>query len=187
MALKDFSGPDDLEVAVVLIDIVGAGLDAQFEGFVIAHGAGGEGEVSCAFELPGDGTQLSECAAVLREGVTQLGDSPVTVVGDAFDHHGHAVGRIAFIEDLLEGCSVLVFTGAAADGALDVVLGHVLGAGLVHGQAQPEVAVGISAAVPGGHDELAREPGEDGAALGIRGALLALDGGPLGMTGHGDS
>src|SRR5512143_3335397 len=108
----------------------------------------------------------------MREGVAELGNGAVAVVCDALDHHGHAVRSKALIHHLLEGCRVLVLAGAAADGALDVVLGHVLRAGLVDGQTQAEVGIWVAAALSCSHDELTREPGENGAALRVRSTLL---------------
>jgi len=45
-----------------------------------------------------------------------------------------------------------------------------------------EVVEGFAAALPRRHADLARDLGEQGAALGIGDALRALDRGPLGMT-----
>src|SRR5256885_13399263 len=49
---------------------------------------------------------------------------------------------------------------------------------------EPEVAVRIAAALAGRQHDLAGHLGEDRAAFDVVGALLALDLGPLGMTGH---
>ena len=46
------------------------------------------------------------------------------------------------------------------------------------------VGVGVAAALARRHADLARDLGEQGAALGVGDALLALDRGPFGMTGH---
>ncbi len=82
---------------------------------------------------------------------------------------------------------VLVLACTAFDGALDIVLGHVFVARLIHGEAQAEVGIGITAAFAGRHDDLARETREDRAALGIGRPLFSFDGGPFGMTGHTSS
>ena len=49
------------------------------------------------------------------------------------------------------------------------------------------LASGIGPALLGGHDDGARELREELAALGVGGALLVLDRGPLGVTGHAAS
>jgi hypothetical protein len=54
-------------------------------------------------------------------------------------------------------CAVFVFTSAAFDGTLDVVLGHVLGAGFIHRQPQTEIRIDIAAAFARRNDELTRQ------------------------------
>jgi hypothetical protein len=90
---------------------------------------------------------------------------------------------VALVADLLE-LGVVLAAGAALDGALDVVGGHVDLTGLLHGQAQPEVADGVGTALARRHRQLAGHLGEDLAALGVDDRLLVLDPRPLAVTGH---
>src|SRR5690606_34580863 len=74
--------------------------------------------------------------------------------------------------------------GAALDGALDVVLRHVLRLRLVHGEGEAGVHAGVAAAVAGGHHDVARDAGPDLRAAGVGDALLPLDLRPLVVSGH---
>ncbi len=115
--------------------------------------------------------------------MAHLADGAVAVVGGALHQHRRTAGRIALVAHLLVG--VAVHTAAAAlDGAVDGVSGHVGGQRLVDGRAQPRVGVGITAALAGGHGDLADELGEELAPLGVLGRLAELDVGPFAVSGH---
>ena len=134
-------------------------------------------------ELPGHGARAGEAAAGLGEHRAHVRGGPVAVVGGRLHEQRDTAGAVALVHDLL----VLLGLVAAArlvDGALDDLRGHVGRARLV--QRQPEAVVGVGVGSAGSHRDadLARDLGEDRAALGVVGALLALDLGPLGMSGH---
>src|SRR5690606_39460256 len=74
--------------------------------------------------------------------------------------------------------------GAALDGALDVVLRHVLRLRLVDGEGEAGVHLGVAAALAGRDHEVAREAGPHLRAPRVGDALLPLDLGPLVMAGH---
>jgi len=63
----------------------------------------------------------------------------------------------------------------------------IVGAGFLDRGAQPRVAVDIAAAQAGRHRHLAQDLGEDLAALGVDGRLLALDRAPFAVTRHRNS
>ena len=66
-------------------------------------GLGGvDGDDAAQLELPGDGAGLGEVAAAAREGVADVGDGAVAVVGDGLDDDGGAAGAVALVGDLLE-------------------------------------------------------------------------------------
>src|SRR5690606_9147621 len=90
---------------------------------------------------------------------------------------------VALVDDLLELLG-LAAAGRLLDGALDVLRGHVDRARLVHRETQAVVRVWIATAGPRRHRDLAGDLGEQRPALGVVGALLTLDRGPLGMSGH---
>src|SRR5207249_11640455 len=110
-------------------------------------------------------------------------DGAVAVVGGALHQDGHSAGAVALEGDVLVG-HAFQLAGPLLDGALDVVGGHVHGLGLLDRGAQAGVRVGVTTAEAGGDRQLADDLGEDLAPLGIEGALLVLDGSPLGMSGH---
>src|SRR5437870_3197711 len=70
------------------------------------------------------------------------------------------------------------------DRPLDVRERYVDRPGPVHREAEPEVAIGIAAALARREHHLAGHLGEDRATFDVVRALLALDLGPLGMAGH---
>ena len=72
------------------------------------------------------------------------------------------------------------------DGALDVVLRHVLGAGGEDGGAQARIMVGVGQAVFRGDGDFARQLGEQLGALGVLLPLAEHDVLELRMAGHGD-
>jgi len=78
-----------------------------------------------------------------------------------------------------------ILAGPALDRALDRVLGHVVGQGLVDRQAQARVAAEIRAAHLGRDRDLADEFGKQLAALGILAFLAVLNIGPFTVSGHG--
>ena len=83
---------------------------------------------------------------------------------------------IAFEHELFKGCGVFILAGAAPDAALDIILRHVFGARLIHGDAQAKIGFGIATAFTRSHDDFTRQPRKNRAALGIRCAFFAFDG-----------
>ena len=77
--------------------------------------------------------------------MADFADGAIFVVGEDFDDDGDAAGAVALVGDLLVG-DAFEFAGAALDGALDVVGGHVFGFGGGDGSAEAGVAVGVSSA-----------------------------------------
>ncbi len=75
-------------------------------------------------ELPGDRSGLAEAAAVLVEGVADLGAGAVAVVGQRLDEDRRAAGPVALVDDALDRVAAVARAGAAVDRPLDVVLGH---------------------------------------------------------------
>src|SRR5206468_10797118 len=107
----------------------------------------------------------------------------VRVGGRRLDEARRSAGAVALVGVLLVD-DPLQLAGALLDGALDVVLRHVLGLGGVDGGAEAGIAGGVAAALLGGDGDLADHLGEGGAALLVRDGLLPLDLFPLAMAGH---
>ena len=125
----------------------------------------------------------AEIAAVLGEGVPHVGDSARPVVGHAINDDRRARDAVALVADFLV-IDAFKIASAAFDGALDVVLRHVVGVGLVDRQPQARVRPRIAAAHARGHRDFLDEAGEDLAALGVLLAFAVLDVRPLAVTCH---
>src|SRR6266568_4111321 len=126
---------------------------------------------------------LGQMPAAFRERGAHVGRGPVAVVGEHLDDDRHAAGPIALVADLL--VSVGVAALGLLDRALDVVLGHVLGAGGQDGGAQPRVHVRIGHPELRRHGDLACELREQLGARGILAPLAVHDVLELRMSGHG--
>ena len=96
----------------------------------------------------------------------------VAVVGQRLDDHGDAARAIALVAHLL------VVLGVAAhrllDGALDIVLGHVLGARVLDGEAQARIHVRVGRAHLRRDGDFAGELGEELRAPRIGRALACM-------------
>src|SRR5207253_2636540 len=137
-----------------------------------------------AVEHPRHGIRGAEIAAVTLEGVANLGDGAVGVVGGGFDEQGRAAGPVRLVGDLFVR-HALELARSLLDGALDVVERHVLGFGGVDGGAEPGVAGGVAAVLLGGDRDLADQLGEQRAAPLVGDGFLPLDLLPFAMTSHG--
>src|SRR4051812_35853644 len=165
------------------VDVLGAGVDCR-EGHVVGILAvRGDRDQPAWLELPGDGAGAGELAAGLGEQRANVGGGPVAVVRRRLDQDRDAARAVALVDDLLE---LVALAGARRplDRPLDVVQRHVDRARLVHREAQPVVRVRIAPTGARGDHDLPRNLGEDGPSLRVVRALLALDRGPLRVTGH---
>ena len=104
-------------------------------------------------------------------------------VGDGINDDRNAAGRIAFIGDLLVG-HVGQFTARLLDGALNIVIRHIVGFRLGNDVAQLAVGFGVCAAIAHSNRDFTANLGENSAAGSIRLALLRLNIMPLGMPRH---
>ena len=163
-----------MRLLVVGVDVLGARIDGGQGDLVGVEAGPRDGDQAARFELPGDRAGAGELAAALDEHRADVGRGPVLVVGLGLDEDGDPARAVALVDDLLELLGVAA-AGRLVDGPLDVVRRHVDGAGLLDGEAQAVVRVRIAATLAGGHGDLARDLGEQGAALGIGDALGALD------------
>src|SRR6185503_20971810 len=114
-------------MTILLHNIVCTGLDAQFKGLVEIHQASRERKICDPFELPAHRAEFCHVTASLTKGMTYVRDGAVAIIGDGFDHHGHAMWSISFIRDGFKRRALFILPGAASDGALDIILGRVFG------------------------------------------------------------
>src|SRR5271167_3574246 len=115
--------------------------------------------------------------------MAHLAHGTVAIVRGHFDDESDAPGTVALKGDLLVDRSGQ-FTGAALDGALDVVLRHVLSFGGGDSATQPGIGIHIPPALASRHGDFSDQTGENLAALGVKCALCVLDCGPFGVAGH---
>src|ERR1700761_1178565 len=114
--------------------------------------------------------------------MAHLAHRAVAIVGRGLDQQRDAARTVALEGDLfIERAGQL--TGAALDGALDVVLRHVLRLGCEDRRAQPRITVRVAAPACR-HADFLDQAGEDLAALRVQRAFFVLDCGPFRMAGH---
>ena len=151
---------------------------------VLVHALGVDEDQAAPLEEPRDRARAAQVPVVLAERGADLGGRAVAVVRERLHEHGHPARPVALVHDLLEAVGVGVRAGASRDRALDVVLGHRVGARLLDRVREREVRGRVGPAVTRGDDQRARELREELAALLVRRALLVLDRAPLAMPGH---
>src|SRR5712692_10028308 len=123
---------------------------------------------------------------MLGERMAHLTRSAVAIIGGAFDKYRDPARAITFITDFFV-MRALELTGAALNGAFDIILGHILAQRLVDDGAQPRVMPGIPAPGAGGDGNLADNFGENFTALGVLRPFVAADIGPFTVAGHNES
>ena len=173
----------DLEDAVLLGDVLGAGLDRGHE-VVLGVPLAVDDDQAALVEEVGDGAGLAEAAAVLAEQVADVGAGAVAVLGHRLDEQRDAAGRVGLVHDVLDRGGVGARAGPLRDRALDVVLGHRRVLGLLDGELQRRVALELAPAVARGGRDRPRELREELAAPRVDDRLLVLDRRPLGVAGH---
>ncbi len=117
--------------------------------------------------------KLAERAAGLGEGRADVGGGAVAVVGQGLDDDGDAARAVAFVADFV--VVLAVGAGGLLDGALDIVLRHRLGLGVLDRQAQTRVHRRVGQARLGGDGDFARQLGEHFRPHGILTALAVHD------------
>ena len=100
---------------------------------------GVEVDLTLSVEHPGHRVRGAEVAAVPAEGVADLGDRAVGVVGRGLDEDRGAARAVSLVGHLLV-FAALELAGALLDGAVDVVVRHVHRLGRVDRGAQARIA-----------------------------------------------
>src|SRR5690606_40201852 len=107
------------------------------------------------------------------------------IVGHAVDQHRRAARTIACVAGFFVVGAVRS-ARPALNGALDVVLRHVGGRGLVPGQAETRVGVRVGAAGASRYGDFTNDLGPELAALGVLTPFAVLDVRPFTVSGHID-
>src|SRR6266404_912137 len=172
-----------LEDVAAVTDVVRAALERHVQHALLGGGALLDRDQPLLGEHPGDAAARAQVAVVLLEDVADLGDRPVTVVGQDRDHDRDPRGAVALVVDLLV-VDALELARPLLDRALDVVARHARGLRRRDGGAQAGIGVDVTAPHTRGDGDLLDHLGEDLAALGVLGRLLVLDRAPLRVAGH---
>ena len=118
------------------------------------------------------------------EAQANVGSRTVTVIRQTLHEEGDTVGAVTLIHDGLVVRATGLGTGAALDGAVDVVGGDGVLLRLLDGVVQGRVASGVAAARASCNLNVLDEAREELAALGVNGGLLVLGGRPLRVSRH---
>ena len=162
--------------------VIGAGFKRSLhEGVFIT--AGRIGKDAELFKQIGNRSLRPHVAAKLAEGMLDVRDRSVLVVGHGVHHDGDPVDAITlvavfFIDNIIE------LTCALLDRTLDGVLGHVSAKGLVYGKSQARIGRHVRATHLRSDRDFADELGKQLAAFRVLRVLAVLDVGPFTMTGH---
>src|SRR5690606_17876620 len=157
---------------LVRLDVVGAVFQGDFHDLLF-RGARSEDELAAVLEHEHHAAVLAQVAAVLGQRVAHFGYGALAVVGHAVDDQGGAAHAITLVADFLV-VDAFFGAGPALDGAQDVVLGHVGRCGLVPGQAQRGIGVGIGPTGTGGHGDFTDDLCPELAALGVLAPFAVL-------------
>ena len=168
----------DLELVLDAFHVVGARLQGHFHQLLLVDGAGRDEEQALVVEHPGHAAGAAQLAVGKLEDLADFAGRAIAVVGEHFAEDGHAAGAVALVDDFFE-VGAFQFAGAAFDRPLDVLLGHADGLGVVDGVAEPQVGVGIAAAVLGRDDDRLGQLAPELAALGVDQRLLVFNARPM--------
>src|SRR5207245_2320754 len=182
-SLEGFRWSHDVPRRTIIFQIFGARVEHEIQQFILAGGFLWNSNFSFAVEHPADRSGLRQVAAVLGHQVAKLAYQPVAIRGNRLNEHAHAAGTIT-----LKGHFFVLLAfelaGAAQNGALDIVVWHVLVFRRKNRRPQARVGVRISAADTRGDRDFSYDSREHAAALRVGGRLLVLNRGPFGMPGH---
>ena len=144
---------------LVVLEFVHAVVDElEFEVIEAYALLGGNLEDGLVVEQEGQRALGAQAAAELGEVGAHVGDGAGVVVGGGLYEDGDAVGAVSLVVDLLVVAGVLV--GGLLDSALDGVLGHVGGLGVLHQLAQARVHSGVGTAGLGGDGDFLAQTGK---------------------------
>ena len=167
------SGIDDVGIFIDL-DIIGTGFQCDHHHLVlIGTGLTVHDQHALFVKHKAHAAGSAHVSAVLGEAVTHVTGSTVAVIGNAVHNDGHSAGSVSFIGDLLID-HIAQFTARLFNGALNVIVRHVVCFSLGNDIAQLSVGFGIGSAFTHCDGDLAADLGEYGTAGSIRLAFLSL-------------
>src|SRR5215471_3819577 len=122
--------------------------------------------------------------AVAGKRDSHLGRRAVSVVGQALYEQRDPAGGVALVRHGLVRGAAGLKARAAADGPVDVVVGHRTALGLLHRVVQRRVRVHVGSAAARRYLDVLDQLGEQLSPPGVNHGLLVLRGRPLGVTAH---
>ena len=171
----------DLEAVTLDAEILGAGLEHDLKDAVLVVTLGRNADHALLREVPRYASTLTQVSVVLAQDVADLADRSVLAVRQRVDHQRHALRTVGLVDRLLVD-HALDQPRALRDGLIDLVVGHVRGLSGLHLGAESHVRIDVSPTRTRRDLDEPRVTVEDLAALGVKGALLVLDAGPLGVS-----
>ena len=166
-------------------NIVGAGLDRSIEHRIIGSHTGVVFDHAGTVEHESDRAGFTKIAAGLGEIGADVGCGAVAIVGQRLDDDGDAARTVALIADLV--VIIALAADRLLDGALDIVLGHVLLPRSHYRGAQPWIHRRVRSPELGSDGDFARQLAEQLRLLSVLPPLAVHDVLELGMAGHARS
>src|SRR3989338_9468023 len=114
--------------------------------------------------------------------MADLGGSAVFVVGDDFYDKSGFSGAESFVGQFFQS-NIAEFSATALNRPLNVVFGHVNGAGAVNGDAERKIHFRVAALARGNRDDVG-DFGKNRTAFGVYRRFLPFGRRPFGMAGH---
>ena len=168
----------DVPCGAVVFQIFGARFQDEVQQLVFAGRLLGNRNFTLAVEHPPDGTSFCHVAAVLTHEMAKLTDDAVAVGSDNLNQHAHSARAVAF-----EGRFLILLAfqlaGAAKNGALDVLVGHVLVLARQNRGSQARIGVWIAAADARSNGDFTNYSRKCLAPFGVGGRFFVLNGGPF--------
>ena len=131
-------------------------------------------EVALVLEHESYAARRAESAPELGEVAADVGDCAVGVVGGSLDEYRNAMGAVALVDHFL--VVRLVLAACLFDGALNVLLRHVLCLGVLNDGSELRIGMGIGSAGLDGYDDLfansSKSPGHIAPSLHLAGLTV---------------
>src|SRR4029077_1841981 len=163
---QSFRRGHDIPRGAIIFQVVRTSFEHDVQHLVFASGFFGDADFALTAKHPTYRAGFRHVAAVLAHQVSEFTDDAISIGGDNFYEHADATRAVAF----KGGFFVLLtfeLTGAAEDGALDVIARHVSGLGRQNRSTQPRIRARFAAAYASSDADFADDSRENTATLRI--------------------
>src|SRR5712671_5970879 len=168
----------------IALDVLCSGFDDGLEHVVCTGGRCGVEDLTDAIEHETDAVGFAECSACLGKSGAYLARGTITIVGERLYDDGGPARSIALVANFLVGV-VRSAPGAAFDGAIHRVLGHIGLTSSEDRRPKPRVRGWVGETRAGRRSEFPDDFGEHLGALFVLRALPVHDVLELRMACHG--